>query len=118
MINGQNVCIHDWFKKGLTLIGDLFDEDGNEDGNIYDFDTLKHIYGLRGTFLDLHSLLMKIPENWKMILILNNNKISCITNRFNVKCNLFVKQIIKDKKGGRRFFDIMIDADKLDIQNK
>ena len=41
-----------------------------------------------------------------------------MTTRFNVKCNIYVQQVIKDKQGCRRFYDIMISSFKLEAQNK
>ena len=40
------IFINDWFNKGVRFISDLLDRKGN----IYEFQTLKDIYGLRGTF--------------------------------------------------------------------
>lgn len=110
--NGQFFCLNDWFQKGLIYIGDLFDENGD----MLDFQTLKNRYRLRGTFLDFHAVVRKIPDSWKTIL--NNNKLACKVHRFNVKCNFYFQQVIKDKKGGRFFYDTMIEANKLDLQNK
>ena len=73
-------------------MSDLLDEQGN----IYDFETFKTRFGLRGTFLDFQSLIRKIPNRWKTTL--NNNKNICIINKFNVKCNVYVKLVLKDKK--------------------
>ena len=49
-----------------------------------------------GTFLDYHSLLRKIPNKWKNIL--NNNKVVSILNKYNVNCNIYVQQLIADKR--------------------
>ena len=73
-------------------MSDLLDEQGN----IYDFEIFKTRFGLRGTFLDFQSLIRKIPNRWKTTL--NNNTNICIINRFNVKCNVYVKLVLKDKK--------------------
>lgn len=104
LINGENFCIKDWYNKGIRQISDLIDEQGN----IYSFDVLKDIFNLRGTFLDFQLLIRKIPNEWKTLL--NDNKIVCVLNRYNVNCNVYVQQLIKEKKGCRRFYDIMIAA--------
>ena len=78
--------------------------------------TLKDNYGVRGTFLDLQSIKMKIPNHLKTIL--ENNKTVCMTTRFNIKCSIYVQQVIKDKKGCRRFYDIMPSSYKSDVENK
>ena len=41
-----------------------------------------------------------------------------ITNLFNATCSLYTKLLIKDKKGRRRFYDIMIRANETSIENK
>lgn len=112
LIKGHNLCILDWHQKGIRHISDILDYQGN----IYAFDALKNMCGLKGTFLEFHSLLRKIPQSWKTKL--NNNKIVCIENKFNVKCNIYVQQLIKDKKGCRRFYDIMTGANKFESNNK
>ena len=110
--NGDNFYIRDWYNKGIRHISDILDEHGN----IYQFDGLKTRYNLRGTFLDFHSLLRKIPNEWKNIL--NNNKVVSILNRYNVSCNVYVQQLCAEKKGCRRFYDIMKDANIFVFNNK
>ena len=39
-------------------------------------------------------------------------------SRFNVECNIYVQTLIKDNKGCRRLYDIMIDANKPIIHNR
>ena len=58
LINGGNLYISDWYKKGIRYVPDLIDENGN----LYEFVTLKNRYGLKGTFLDYQSVLRKIPK--------------------------------------------------------
>ena len=55
LINGGNLYISDWYKKGIRYVSDLIDENGN----FYDFVTLKNRYELKGTFLDYQSVLIK-----------------------------------------------------------
>lgn len=64
LIRGRTFFINDWFNKGARFISDLLDRNGN----IYEFQTLKDIYGLRGTFLDYQALIAKIPNRWKNII--------------------------------------------------
>ena len=92
-INRHNFCICDWYKKGVRYISDLL----NEYGNIYLFEDFKNRYGIRGTFLDYQSLLRKVPNYWKGLL--NENKPFSILNRFNVKCNIYLQETMKEKKG-------------------
>lgn len=111
-INGDNFYIKDWYNKGVRHVSDLLDEHGN----IYEFVDLKNKYNLRGTFLDYHSLLRKIPNEWKDII--NNNKVVSILNRYNVNCNIYVQQLIKEKKGCRQFYDTLTEVNKLAVSNK
>ena len=74
------------------------------------------IYGVRGTILEYHELLTKIPNLWKTVI--NNNKPYCILNAYNTSCNVYVGTLLQDEKGCRRFYDIMIQATDTTIQNK
>ena len=76
-------------------MADLLDEHDD----IYEFETFKTRIGLRGTFLEFQSLIRKIPNRWKIIL--DENKNISIANRLNVKCNIYLQFILKDKKGCR-----------------
>ena len=62
--NSQNLYINDWFKKGVKNICDLL----NENGEFYQFEEFKQIYGIRGNILDYEHVLRKIPDQWKIIL--------------------------------------------------
>ena len=112
LINGYNFCIWDWFKRGIRQVSDLYDEQGN----LCSFETLKVRFGLKGTFLEYHSLVKKIPAYWNVLV--NSNKIVCIMSRFSVKCNVYIQQVLKDRKGCRRFYDVMTGANKLEPNYK
>ena len=91
-------------KKGIRPLIDITDERGN----FYQCNELKSVYNIHGTFLDYQSLLQKIPERWKNVL--NDNKITCILTRFNVRCNVYVKYLLNGKKGCRLFYDILASS--------
>ena len=55
-------------------------------------------------FLDYQSLLRKIPNCWRDLL--NENKQFGILNRFNVKCNMYVKETLKEKKDVEDFMTL------------
>ena len=110
--NGDYIYIKDWYNKGLRHVSDLIDERGN----LYEFEALKTRHNLRGTFLEFQSLIRKIPNEWRIIL--DNNKVTCILNKFNVRCNIYVQQIMADKKGCRRFYDIMTATNTFVLNNK
>ena len=46
-----------WYEKGVRQISDIIDENGK----LYQFNKFKEVYGVRGTFLDYHLLISKIP---------------------------------------------------------
>ena len=92
LINGHSFYINEWYKKGIWQVSDLLDEQGN----MFDFEALKTRYGIRGTFLEYEALKNKIPNRWKNTL--NDNTTTCITNRFNVTCNIYLQFVLKDKK--------------------
>ena len=60
---------------------------------MYQFDALKETYGINGTFLDYQSLIRKIPNYWKDIII--NNRQVCNQTKYNVTCNIYVKHLLK-----------------------
>ena len=93
LIRGQNLYINNGFKKGIKQISDLLDINGN----FYQFDVLKEIYGVNGTFLDYHSLIHKIPNYWKIMII--NNRLVSFQAKYNVTCNIYVQYLLKEKKG-------------------
>ena len=63
----------------------------DEQGNLCSFETLKVRFGLKGTFLEYHSLVKKNPAYWNVLV--NSNKIVCIMSRFSVKCNGHIQQV-------------------------
>ena len=88
----------------------------DEHGDIYEFETFKTRFSLRGTFLEFQSLIRKIPNRWKITL--DENKIISIANRLNVKCNIYLQFILKDKKGCRRFYNQMCQSKEIELTTK
>ena len=39
-------------------------------------------------------------------------------SRFSVKCNVYIQQVLKDRKGCRRFYGVMTGANKLEPNYK
>ena len=57
-INGnRNYIINEWYNKGIRNVIDVIDENGL----IYDFQTLKDRYNIHGTYLDYAQLINRIP---------------------------------------------------------
>lgn len=112
LMQGANVFIKNWYEKGIRLVSDLLDQNGN----FYDFESFKTTYDVAGTFLDYQRLIFKIPEHWKNNIRANSNVY--IINRFNVTCSLYTQFLMKDKKGCRRIYDLMIKANETNLENK
>lgn len=112
LMQGTNYFIKNWFEKGIRRISDLLDQNGN----FYTFEMFKALYDVAGTFLDYRRLIAKIPEQWKVNI--RDNRIVHRINLFNVNCSLYTQFLIKDKKGCRRFYDIMIRANEITVDNK
>ncbi|MCG7892737.1 MAG: reverse transcriptase domain-containing protein, partial [Candidatus Thiodiazotropha endolucinida] len=112
LIHGRTFFINDWSNKGVRFISDLIDQNGN----IYQFQAFKVIYGVRGTFLDYQALIAKIPNRWKTTI--NENKPYCIINAFNTPSSLYFQKVIKDKKGCRSFYDAMAGVSEINFINK
>ena len=62
--------------------------------SISQFDVFKEMYGVNGTFLDYQSLIHKIPNYWKNMII--NNRLVCIQTKYNLTCNIYVQYLLKE----------------------
>ena len=83
---------------------------------MYQFDVLKETYGINGTYLDYQSLIRKIPNDVKKIII--NNRQICIQTKYNVTYNIYVKYLPEDKRGCRTFYGHLIHVDQIIRQEK
>ena len=66
--------IENWYNHGLKYLGDLYNENGIL---IKDFNTIKQMFNLKGTFLEYRHLLYRLPRALKSINqsdVLNYNK--------------------------------------------
>ena len=72
---------------------------------MYQFDVLKEIYGIHGTFLDYQLLNMII-----------NNRLVCSQTKCNVTCNIYVQYLLKEKGGCRTFYDQLVQVDQITRQ--
>lgn len=97
---------------GIRVIYDII----GDDGEFYTFEELKAIFNIRGTFLDYQHIINSIPQTWKTLI--NNNRIFLIENRYNTICNIYVRQLIKVKKGSRVFYDMFVNVKEFVQQNK
>ena len=97
---------------GIRVIYDII----GDDGEFYTFEELKAIFNIRGTFLDYQHIINSIPQTWKTLI--NNNRVFLIENRYNTICNIYVRQLIKVKKGSRVFYDMFVYVKEFVQQNK
>lgn len=74
------------------------------------------MFNIRGTFLDYQRIINSIPQTWKTLI--NNNRVFLIENRYNTICNIYVRQLIKVKKGSRVFYDMFVNVKEFVQQNK
>ena len=102
IVQGQNLYIKEWHDKHIRNVIDLLDLDGQ----FYQFNELKEKYNIHGTFLDYHSILRKLPADWKIKI--NQNRFKCQTLTQNVARNCYLNLLCKDKKRSRRLYDILI----------
>ena len=46
------------------------------------------------------------------------NRVFIYQNRYNITCNVFVAHLLKDKKGSRRFYDILAHVGEMGVANR
>ena len=88
----EKFLFKNWFEMGVRNVIDIVDTNGY----IYDFEQLKQIYNLKGTFLDYQRLVNKLPKTWRDVINENNKK--CKFSKFDLQINCYIKLIMKDKK--------------------
>ena len=74
------------------------------------------MYNIRGTFLDYQRMLNNISQSWKAQI--NDNRVCISENKHNVLCNMYVKQLIKAKKGSKIFYDTFVGVNEYIPQGK
>ena len=60
----------------------------------------------RGTYLDFLTFIRRLPEYWENQI--NDTRLKCILSKHDVRCNVYVQYLLKDKKGCRRMYDVMV----------
>ena len=111
-IGSGKILFKNWHEKGIRVVFDII----GQNGEFYTFEQLKTMYNINGTFLDYQYLLNKIPRSW--ITQINDNRVFIFENKINVTCNVFVKKLMKAKKGSRVFYDIFVNVNDYIPQNK
>ena len=111
-IGRGKILFKNWHEKGIRVVFDII----GQNGEFYMFEQLKTMYNINGTFLDYQYLLNKIPRPW--ITQINDNRVFIFENKINVTCNVFVKKLMKAKKGSRVFYDTFVNVNDYIPQNK
>ena len=111
-IGHGKILFKNWHEKGIRVVFDII----GQNGKFYTFEQLKTMYNINGTFLDYQYLLNKIPRSW--ITQINDNRVFIFENKINVTCNVFVKKLMKAKKGSRVFYDTFVNVNDYIPQNK
>ena len=63
-VGGQPVFFSHWTKSGIFFINDLI----KEDGSLLSFTDLKNNYNINILFLEYHSIILSIPQEFKSML--------------------------------------------------
>lgn len=63
-INKQRVCKSQWIKKGIFLINDLI----NDDGNFLSLENFQDKFNVHTNFLTYNGLISAIPKHWKELI--------------------------------------------------
>ena len=74
------------------------------------------MYNIRGTFLDYQRMLNNISQSWKAQI--NDNRVFILENKHNALCNIYVKKLIKAKKGSKIFYDTFVGVNEYIPQGK
>ena len=69
-IHENNNIINEWYIKGIRNVMDLIDEDCS----MYDFQKLKDVYEIHGTYIDYLHLINRIPRLWRDMINENSTK--------------------------------------------
>ena len=107
-----NYIINEWFNKGIRNVLDLMDDDGY----FNDFQTLQERFGIHGTFLNYLQLINRIPRAWKNIV--NENRMKIASFKHNVPVNCYVFYLLRNKKGCRDIYDIILPLNEIIVPVK
>ena len=109
--NGNDI-VNEWYNKGIRNIIDLIDENGL----IHDFQTLKDLHNIHGTYLDYAHLINRIPRLWREMISENSRKISMY--RYNVQINSYVFCLLRKRRGCRDIYDKIVSVNETIVPNK
>ena len=111
-IGRGNFILKNWYANGIRVVYDIV----AKNGEFYTFEQLKVMYNIRGTFLDYQRMLNNISQSWKAQIY--DNRVFILENKHNVLCNIYVKKLIKAKKGSTIFYDTFVGVNEYIPQGK
>ena len=88
-----------WYDNGIRTLYDLV----NKNGTLRSFVSLKQIFKITGTFLELHSLYKRLPKNWMKII--NEKKV--IETTFQPQQPKWIAVLLKHKRGCSQIYKIL-----------
>ena len=114
-INGNGYyIINEWYNRGIRNVIDLIDEDGL----FYEFQRLREIYGIHGTYLDYMymQLINRTPRPWRDKI--NENSMKIASYKYSVQINCFVFNLLRNRQGCRGIYDKIIPVNEVITPNK
>ena len=111
-INGNGNIVNEWYNKGIRNVIDFIDENGL----IHDFQTLKDLYNVHGTYLDYAHLINRIPRLWREMINDNSRKNSMY--RYNVQINSYIFCLLRKRRGCRDVYDQIVPVNVTIVTNK
>ena len=95
----KNHIINEWFNKGIRNVMNLIDEDGS----MYEFQKLKDVYEIHGTYLEYLHLTNRMPILWRDMINENGTK----TPHISIMCKLNVTffYLICKRRGCRNIYE-------------
>ena len=95
--------VHQRYKKCYILI--------DEDGSMYDFQKLKDMYEIHGTYLDYLHLINIIPRLWRDMI--NENSTKNALYKYNVQINCYVFYLLRKRRGCRDIYDKIVPVNEI-----
>ena len=103
----KNHIINEWYTKGIRNVMDLIDGDGS----MYDFQKLKDVYEIHGTYLDYLHLINRIPRLWRDMI--NENSTKNASYKYNVQINCYVFYLLRKRRGCRDIYDKIVPVNEI-----
>ena len=97
-INNKSVFYYDWYLRGISLMNDILDENGN----FYSWEQFSQNYGIENQIFRYNAFLHAIPKNWKQRISESHKKLITVICPYiqklkNLKkpCKEFYQNLVK-----------------------